>query len=585
MRRYKISRRKRGKGIQIKRNIFQLAQREYDLLIMGGGIHGATLAREASLRGLAVALVDQDDFCAATSANSLKIIHGGIRYLQQFDLARLRQSVRARRIFMQLAPHLVHPLPCAMPTHGHLLKSREVMFFGLLLNDCLSWDRNRGLAPGKVIPAGRIGSRAEWLAIAPELDDPRYTGVALWNDAYAYNTERLGLGFVQAAAQAGAAAANYLKVTGFQRRGRDVAGVTALDRLTGQSLTITAKLTVINTGPWTTQTLGLLGDGVTYPKVRLALAMNLVLRRQLIPRYAVGLMLRQEGWKTNRLFFFVPWRDRTMVGTYLRPHAGSPELLKVTEDDLSAFVSILNQAYPGARLQPEDIALIHAGLLPAEDRPVAAGAEPKLLTRFQIIDHAAVDGINGLLTVLGVKYTTAGEVAQITLAKAETRLGRLAPPADSSGPLLPGGDLADLDRLIREAAATGLTAATALRLVYNYGTRCRDVIRLGREDPQLLTPVSESAGGIGAEVIHAAREEMAMTLADVVLRRTDLGSAGLPDEAGLRNAGLLMARELGWDAARRSREIEELKALPNCNPETWQRRFAMAPGAATPAES
>ena len=153
----------------MKRDISQLAQKEYDILVVGGGIYGATLAREAALNGLSVAVVDKGDFCAATSANSLKIIHGGIRYLQQFDVPRLRQSVRERRILMRIAPHLVHPLPCAMPTHGHMMKSREILFLGLLANDCLSWDRNRGLSPAQSIPRGRIGSRAEWLSLVPDM--------------------------------------------------------------------------------------------------------------------------------------------------------------------------------------------------------------------------------------------------------------------------------------------------------------------------------------------------------------------------------------------------------------------------------
>lgn len=544
----------------MKRDLDQLVRKEYDVLIVGGGISGAALAREAALHGLAVAVVDKEDFCGATSANSLKIIHGGVRYLQQFDLPRLRQSVRERRILMQIAPHLVHRLPCAMPTYGHMLKSREVMFAGLLANDFLSWDRNRGAVPDKAIPMGRIVSRAEWLAIAPELDDSRYTGAALWHDAYAYNTERLGLGFIQGAVQAGAAAANYVEITGFQRRGRDIAGVMAVDRMTGRALAIAAKLTVINTGPWTKQTLGLLEGRVTCPNIRLALAMNFVLRRQLIPQYAVGLTTRQEGWKTNRLFFFVPWRGRTMVGTYMRPHEGGADLIKVTEHDIQTFVLSLNQAYPAARVQSEDIAHIHAGLLPAEDRDAAPGEEPKLLNHFKIIDHAASDGINGLITVLGVKYTAARDLAQRTLDRVAPKLGAPTVTARLTLQPLPGGDIADVGRLINEAVENGLTKETAMRLVYNYGAHYRAVIRHGGDEPRWLAPLGTTAAIIGAEVIHAVRNEMAMTLADVVLRRTDLGSAGLPDDAQLRNVALLMARELGWDAVRIGKEIEGVKA-------------------------
>ncbi|MBI2440469.1 MAG: glycerol-3-phosphate dehydrogenase/oxidase [Lentisphaerae bacterium] len=545
----------------MKRDIDLLATKTYDLLIIGGGIYGAALAREAALSGLSVTLVDQGDFGAATSANSLKIIHGGLRYLQQLDLPRLRQSLRERRCLMRLGPHLVHPLPCALPTQGWALKSRAAMFCGLKLNNWLGWDRNRGLPPEKKNPPGRVGSRAEWLRIAPDLDDSRYTGVALWHDAYAYNTERLVLGFIQAAVEAGAQAANYVEVTGFQKRGRNVTGATAVDRLTGRSLAIPARLTVINTGPWTRQTLNLLGENVAGPKFRLALAMNLVLRRQLIPRYAVGLTTRSEGWKTSRLFFFVPWRERTMVGTYLRPHEGRAESLKVTEDDIRAFIASLNQAYPGANLQLADIAFVQAGLLPAKDEDVAPGAEPRLLNHFQIIDHARADGIGGLMTVLGVKYTTARDVAQRTMQRVAAKLGRAASQTPAERPPLPGGDFADLDQLIAEAAATGMPRERAKRLVYNYGAGYSAVLQLGGAEKSLLAPVSAKAEVIGAEIVHAVRHEMAVTLADVALRRTELGSAGAPDDLALRNTAALIAQELLWNEARAHKEIEEVKGL------------------------
>ncbi|MEI6562712.1 MAG: glycerol-3-phosphate dehydrogenase/oxidase [bacterium] len=546
----------------MSRDIANLAEREFDILIVGGGIHGVTLAREAALAGLSVALVDKADFCSATSANSLKILHGGIRYLQQANLPRVRQSVIERRTMLQIAPHLVEPLPCAMPTYGHGMKGKEVMFCGLLAYNLLSGDRNQGLPTGKAIPSCRIGSRTEWLAIAPDLDNPRFTGAALWHDAIALNTERLGLGFVASAIQAGAHVANYIEVTGFQRNGRDVTGVTAIDRITNQPLTIRAKVTVNNTGPWIRETLRLLGETVTTPEYRCALAMNVVLRKQLIPRHAVGLTAYKEGWENGRLFFFVPWRDRTMVGTYLRPHTGSPDQLKVTPDDIQSFIANLNLAYPAAQLKPKDIAFIQAGLMPATDQDVSPGGEPRLLNQFQILDHAKGDNLNGLMSVLGVKWTTARDVAQRTLALLLTKLGRSPVNRLSAIHPLPGGDIPDLEVLIKEIIQSGLPEETAHHLVCHYGLRCRDVIRLGATNPLWLKPLGEGTCVTGAEIIFALREEMAQTLADVVLRRTGLGSAGRPSKAALMNAAVIMARELAWDAPRLDKELAILRALP-----------------------
>ena len=544
----------------MQRNFDRLSQKTYDMVIVGGGIYGCALAREAALRGFSVALVEKADFCSATSANSLKIIHGGIRYLQQLDLDRLRQSVTERRILLQIAPHLVHPLSCVMPTYGHGMKSREALWCGLLANSLLSWDRNRGLPPEKRIGRGRTGSRSEWLAIAPEIADPRFNGAAFWQDAYACNTERLGLAFVQAAVAAGADVANYAEVTGFLREGRHVAGVTVVDGFSGKRADIRARLTVINTGPWTRQTLSQLGAEVACPGYRLAFAMNIVLHRQLQRDYAVGLPLYREGWKRSRLYFFVPWRDRTMIGTYMRVHDGDPGAMCVTEQDLDAFMADLNQAHPGARITRGDIAFVHAGLLPSENRDVEPGDEPEPLRHFHLVDHSKSDGIKGLITVLSVKYTTARDVAERALALAESQLGAASSGAGRNLAPLPGGDFTDLDALMEEAARSGLSSGVARRLVHNYGTAYRDVAALGARDRAWLAPLADQSPCTAAEVLHAARNEMAFTLADVVLRRTDLGSAGLPADPVLRRAADLMAGELGWDAARVQKETDALKA-------------------------
>ena len=188
----------------MKRNLHQLANREHDVLVVGGGIYGAALAREVALCGLSTALIEKGDFCSATSANSLKIIHGGLRYLQQFDILRLRNSVVERRAFLRTAAHLVHPLPCLMPTQGHLMKGQEVMFCGLLLNEILSCDRNFLSDREKHIPAGRLISRATISELVPGLSTSGLTGGCAWHDAYTYNSERLVTAMVRDAVEVGA---------------------------------------------------------------------------------------------------------------------------------------------------------------------------------------------------------------------------------------------------------------------------------------------------------------------------------------------------------------------------------------------
>ena len=170
------------------RDLTQLANHKYDLIIIGGGIYGACVAWDATLRGLSVALVEKADFGHATSANSLKTIHGGLRYLQQLDIKRMRESIRERRTLMRIAPHLVHPLPCLMPTYGHLTKGRAVMALALKVNDLVSFDRNRLEDPQKHLPKGRVISRQECLQLLPNIVREGLTGGAVWHDAQVYNS-------------------------------------------------------------------------------------------------------------------------------------------------------------------------------------------------------------------------------------------------------------------------------------------------------------------------------------------------------------------------------------------------------------
>jgi glycerol-3-phosphate dehydrogenase len=290
--------------------------------------------------------------------------------------------------------------------------------------------------------------------------------------------------------------------------------------------------------------------------------MNVVLNKQLIASHAVGLTAFKEGWKSSRLFFFVPWHDRTMVGTYLRPHNGRPDQLEITPADIQSFIDNLNLAFPAAHLTPADVSFIQAGIMPADDTDVPPGCEPNLLNHVQILDHAASDNLNGLLSVLGVKWTTARDVAQRTLNLLVAKLGHPQAVAPTGHRPLPGGDFTDMKALIAECVEAGLPDAIAQHLVSNYGTGCRDVIRLGSTNPLWLKPLGAGTTVTGAEVIFALREEMAQTMADIVLRRTDLGSAGRPSKAALMNAAVIMARELNWDAPRLDKELAILRALP-----------------------
>jgi len=546
----------------MKRDLQKMASRNYDVVVIGGGIYGAAIAREAALCGLSTALIEKRDFCSATSASSLKIIHGGLRYLQQFDLPRLRTSVIERRAFLRTAPHLVHPLPCIMPTQGHTMKGREAMFLGLLLNEILSLDRNTLADPEKAIPRGRLISSDDVCRLVPGLSPTGITGGGSWNDAYTYNSERLVTALVRDAVESGADAANYLNCTGFKMSGGRITAVKARDELTGNAFDLSTNLVINAAGPWVNEILAAIPTVKAHAVNTLAMGMNFVLKRQLLPTSAAGLRFRRHTGESQRLLFLMPWRGHTLAGTYYRLHQGDADSMKVTEQDIDILLSDLTHAYPSAGITHNDIACVLPGLLPARHAQLV-NDEPVLANHFSIIDHARRDATEGLVTVVGVKYTTARDVAERTLRQVLSKLGRPAVVSGSDRRPLPGGRIPDfVAGLNRAKSDTRCPPPVMEHLFFNYGDETSALLALGKENPSLLAQVDATTPVIGAEVVHAARTEMALTLGDVVFRRTDLGSAGRPSTGALAGCARIMASECGWDSARCATEIARVLASP-----------------------
>ena len=480
----------------MKRNLTQLTETSFDVAIIGGGIYGAALAREAALRGLSAALIDKGDFCGATSANSLKIIHGGLRYLQQMDLIRVRESVRERRAMLRITPHLIAPLPCLMPTGDKITRSKAAMAAGLILNGILSADRNRGVADNRHLPLGTITSRKGLESMMPGYQGPG-TGAAVWYDAVANDTERVVIEMVQSAVDAGACAANYIAQTGFIYKANRVSGIQVRDQLSETAFDIKAKIVINAAGPWSNAVLDTLTDAIAPLPYALALGMNVILKKELIPTYAAGLPCQEEGPDKGRLMFIMPWNGTTMAGTYYRHHTDAVNAMQPTEADTARLIEQLNSAMPSAQITPDDVARIHAGLLPCEQGHPPE-SDPKLLRHYMLIDHAKRDNVEGLITTLGVKYTTARDVAERTIGLAAAKLGKKIRPSCSATQPLQAGD---------------------------------------------------------KDITNAISNEMAQTLSDFIYRRSGLGATKVPSEETLRSHAEDMAKALHWDDACIDREI------------------------------
>jgi glycerol-3-phosphate dehydrogenase len=479
----------------LHRDLRRLTADPFDLLVIGGGIYGLTIACDAAQRGLAVALIEADDFGSGTTFNHLRTIHGGLRYLQTLDVARARESIRERRTLAQIAPWAVRPLPFVLPLFRSLTRGPMAMRAAFALDSLVASDRNDGLAPSLHLPSGRVLSRDEALRLCPELAGQPIAGAAVWYDYVASEADRLTLAWALAAAEHGAVLANYVEATTLSVHNGQVVGARGLDRISGDVLSISARTVVNATGAQLNRLLAPFAASVGLPLLQ---AMNIVTRR------AAPATARGGRSATGRNLFLVPWKGRALYGTWESGVLCEPTRAGVADAALAAFLAELNEAFPTERLTRDDVTLVHRGVVPAR---VRHGQAPALEGHDCVFDHQA-DGLGGLVSVAGTKYTTARAVAERIVDRIFGFLDRPASPSTSASCKLPHVAL-EGDALLR----------------------------------------------------HVAQHEMVITLSDAVLRRTPLGALGCPDAATLHHASAVVGEILNWSPARQADEVAAVRAL------------------------
>ena len=509
-------------------------QRRYDLIVIGGGINGTGIARDAALRGLQVLLLEQDDLSAATSAWNSRLIHGGIKYLEHGEIRLVRESLHEREWLLRAAPHLVKPLPFMMPFLRRNRRGPLLLRAGMLAYDLLSFDKS--------LPRHRILSRSETIASVPGIDAAEVLAAALFYDAQAEFAERLSVENAVGASSAGATVMTHCRVTSLCAREGRVAGVEFEDTLTGVRHAAESIVTVNAAGPWVDFVLRTLG-GSEPRRIGGTKGTHVVVDPfPGAPQHAMYYEAAADG----RPVLIIPWRGRYLIGSTDVRAEGDPADARADDGELDYILGETNRLLPSAQLTRRDIRLLWTGVRPLPYLPDVP--EAKVPRSHLVIDHAPA--VEGLVTIIGGKLTTFRSLSEEAVSKVERKIGRRATRSRTRIEPLPGGVRGDLKAEVHALVAQAdLPLSSAARLVAIYGGRARAIGRLIADHRELARPLRADVEMIGADVVMALRHEHARTLEDVFYRRAML-AFDVPIDAELREAAASIARaHAGWSDA------------------------------------
>ncbi|MEK6776700.1 MAG: glycerol-3-phosphate dehydrogenase [bacterium] len=522
----------------MKREIQKLSSETFDLLIIGGGINGCGILRDAALRGYRAALVEKGDFASGTSSKTSKLVHGGLRYLEQMEFGLVFESCRERRTLQAIAPHLVLPLPFLIPVYKGDARGRTTIHAGMVLYDMLALFRN--------VERHRMVSSEEALKAEPDLQRAGLQGGAVYYDCQ-MDDARLCLENVLSAAEAGAVAANYAEVLSLIKNGERVAGAVVRDLLSGQTFEVMARKVINASGPWIDR-ISKMGSPESPPRLRPTKGVHII-----VPGSTRTHALLISARRDNRIFFVIPYQGYSLIGTTDTFYAGDPDEVEASPEDIAYLIEESRRVIPGAELSRDHVIASFAGLRPL----VAEPGRPSELSR----GHVIYEERSGLLTVAGGKYTTYRQVAEEVVDRiaggAEKR--SLVPCRTAQLPLY-GGDLKDLVSTIkiaseRSVSEYGIGPDTAAHLVRCYGSRYRDVLDRIREDEGLRERIVPGGPEILAQVRYGVEREMVKTLSDFLRRRTSLALSGANGRDTAGRVASVLAHELHWDAKETERQI------------------------------
>jgi glycerol-3-phosphate dehydrogenase len=531
----------------MKRFIEKAPAKTFDLIIVGGGITGASVAYDAASRGLSVALVEKGDFGGATSAATSKMIHGGLRYLANKEFRLVRESLRERRILENIAPNFVYPTP-ALISNG----SRDVRI-GMFIYDLLSFDKGWTWDEGKKMPCHKALSFSRVTALEPAIRKEAIRDSVVYHDGISIAPERLTLAFLKSAVRCGALVANYARVDGFLFSGsKNISGVRVTDLAENRTIDLTGRLVVNCCGPWADILLGKLKNEKTDKRARRSEGIH-VITRKLVNHHIVSYIT-----PAGKHVFLIPWRNHTLIGTTDREYIGDPDDFRVSGDAISTLLGDANLLLNDKNaIRHKDVLFAYGGLRPLLEDQVADVYHSS--RKYEVYDHGA-NGLEGLITVEGGKYTTSRKLAENVMKIVETKLKCELGKCRTGSSYLAGCEIRDMERFVQRIIMENddFEPKTVEFLGRNYGTEYGRVLDIARRDRSLANPLDDD-GEIAAQALFAIRNEMALTLGDILFRRTGIGTLGHPGKEVLQTITDVAATSLKWDHARKKREIETVE--------------------------
>jgi len=540
------------------RNFQTIQSTEFDLIIIGGGINGVGIARDAALRGLRTVLVEKGDFASGTTSWSTRLIHGGLRYLEYFEFHLVRESLREREILLKTAPHLVHPVQLTIPIYTYGSRSYWEIKAGMVLYDILSYDKS--------VPSHRMLPKPQLRQLFRSIQSEQLTGGAQYYDGQAEHAERLCWENVLAAKEAGAVMLNYVTATKLHRSGDRLTHLTCRDEQSGEVFDIrgTDKAVVINTsGPWVDKVCGLGEPNAIGTTRKMGGTKGSHIIVESFPG-APDTAFYVEAKADNRPFFIVPWLGLYLIGTTDLHYDGDLDQVKASDDEVDYLLAETNRIFPSARLGRGDVKFTYSGVRPL---PYAEGKKPGSITRSHILFDHASEGVSNMISLIGGKLTTFRQVGEEMVDAAYKKMGRPVPSCQTRQTPFPGA-IADTDPRVQAVFSkyeSKLSANQLTHLFKIYGAKTEGVLALTDDAPDLAERIVDYCPDIKAQAVYAVQAEMAHTLEDICRRRTTLSmhaNYGFDALPGIVEA---LSRHCGWSEEECDRQIANYHRFINNN--------------------